>query len=85
MNETTAIRWPITTKYLVFRPADASARKTAIVDVVSKRWVRLGQIRWYGAWRCYAFYPNTDTLFNRDCIDAISGVLGLLMHVRQAK
>ena len=32
----------------------------------------LGVIKWWGAWRKYAFFPNTDTLFESDCLRAIA-------------
>jgi hypothetical protein len=28
----------------------------------------LGVIRWYGAWRCYAFFPEPSTLFEKNCL-----------------
>ena len=28
----------------------------------------LGKISWYGAWRCYSFYPEPGTLFEKTCL-----------------
>jgi hypothetical protein len=28
----------------------------------------LGEIRWYGPWRCYAFYPVFGTVFECECL-----------------
>jgi hypothetical protein len=36
---------------------------------VSAQW--LGTIKWYGAWRCYAFYPQPSTVFEPKCLDWI--------------
>lgn len=32
----------------------------------------LGFIRWYGAWRKYAFVPNTETIFEATCLRDIA-------------
>lgn len=28
----------------------------------------LGTVKWYGAWRCYAFFPAPNTLFEKNCL-----------------
>ena len=33
---------------------------------------RLGEVRWYGAWRCFAFFPAPETLFERTCLRDIA-------------
>lgn len=35
----------------------------------------LGQIRWYGAWRQYCFYPEGDTIWNEDCLRAVRNAM----------
>lgn len=35
----------------------------------------LGVIRWYGAWRKYAFFPETQTLYEQDCLRDIAQFL----------
>lgn len=43
--------------------------KTEIWDVVAKvDGVSLGQIRWHGAWRKYAFFPAEKTLYESKCL-----------------
>ena len=32
----------------------------------------LGEIRWYGQWRRYAFFPNAHTLFEEVCLRQIA-------------
>lgn len=29
---------------------------------------RLGVIKWYGAWRCYSFFPDPETLYEHNCL-----------------
>ena len=47
--------------------------KTCIWFVKSRgNSVPLGQVRWYGAWRKYVFYPSHDTLFDYACLQDIA-------------
>jgi len=32
----------------------------------------LGEIAWFGRWRCYAFYPAGSTIFEKDCLRVIA-------------
>jgi hypothetical protein len=32
----------------------------------------LGQVRWYGPWRRYVFYPNANTLYDYACLQDIA-------------
>lgn len=36
----------------------------------------LGEIRWYAPWRCYAFWPEPGTIFERDCLRNIANFCG---------
>ena len=69
-------------QWLVFEQS-AHTGKTVIVQVLSKQHGNiLGTIRWYGAWRQYAFYPVPDTLFNAGCLSDIEAHIRELMDVR---
>ena len=47
--------------------------KTDIWGVVADQSnITLGTIRWYGPWRCYAFGPYLNALFEKDCLRAIA-------------
>jgi len=71
--------------YLVFREIITKApRKTKILEVVSIRGVVvLGQIRWFGRWRQYAFFPSNDTVYSHDCLNVISSRIQELMEARK--
>ncbi|RPJ00147.1 MAG: hypothetical protein EHM36_15050 [Deltaproteobacteria bacterium] len=57
--------------------------KTDVWNVISKtRGTVLGQIKWFGAWRQYCFWPSPDTLFNTECMADISKVIRELMQRR---
>ncbi len=43
----------------------------------------LGVIKWHGAWRCYAFFPEPDTLYERKCLSEITQFLIDLMEERK--
>ena len=66
-------------KYLEFvTQPKRKTQKTWIIDVTSRSGgMLLGQIKWYGAWRQYAFYPNpeTVTIFNVECMNDIIAVI----------
>jgi len=32
----------------------------------------LGEVRWFGRWRCYAFYPFAGTIYERKCLRDIA-------------
>lgn len=35
-------------------------------------YAELGVVKWYGAWRKYAFFPASGTLFEHDCLRQIA-------------
>jgi hypothetical protein len=52
--------------------------KTLVWEVRTKASVKgeggrfLGEIRWFGRWRGYAFYPYMDTLYEQRCMREIA-------------
>lgn len=49
------------------------ARKTKVWIVATvEQGERLGTIRWHGPWRCYSFYPEPCTVFERQCLRDIA-------------
>lgn len=48
-------------------------RKTEVWIVRATRdQAKLGEIRWFGRWRQYAFWPEPETIFNIDCLREIA-------------
>lgn len=43
----------------------------------------LGEVKWHGAWRKYAFFPARDTLFKKQCLTDIVTFLDDLMTERK--
>lgn len=57
--------------------------KTMIFDVESKTQnTLLGQIKWFGRWRQYAFFPCQGTCFNQECLADIIDWMQQLMASR---
>ena len=49
-----------------------NGRKTPIYHICSKRSKdEIGQIKWYGAWRKYCFFPNGETIWDNKCLEKI--------------
>jgi len=62
-------------KYLEFLKV-AMLPRTNVYSVISKRsGFNLGQIKWYGAWRQYCFFPCGETIWNKDCLADIQKFL----------
>jgi hypothetical protein len=71
--------------YLNFVEIDISKRKptpkTLLVLVNSARTGDpLGEIKWYGPWRQYCFFPLENTIFNNGCLDEISTKCGAMTN-----
>lgn len=43
-------------------------RKTKVWIVRSKDYEDLGTVKFYGSWRCFAFFPLDHTLFEHNCL-----------------
>lgn len=64
-------------KYLDVRFLRASdTGKTGVFEVVNRRTnYSCGEIRWYGGFRKYCFFPASDTLFDSDGMRFIEAAL----------
>jgi len=70
-------------KYVEFDKIGDSG-KTEIWNIISKSsGFILGQIKWYGAWRQYCFWPSPHAVFNIGCMDDIKKVIVELMDRRK--
>lgn len=82
-------------KWICFYPAAQQKPKTRVYDVVKNEKPKgdeldfaadlheLGQVKWYGPWRCYAFFPADGTLFERVCLRDIAAFCDWLMAERK--
>lgn len=68
-----------------FHEIPDSSRATHIWSVRSKRSnIELGQVRWFGRWRTYAFFPAPDTVFNTLCLRGIEAFIRAAMNERRS-
>lgn len=60
-------------KYLDFKihPFRKNGTKSVYWVISKMRGGILGELRWYYKWRQYCFYPNSGTLFNKNCMKDI--------------
>lgn len=60
--------------------------KTSIWLVIAKDGdMPLGEIRWWGRWRKYAFFPNPETLYENTCLRDIAEFIESAMVHRVRK
>ena len=62
----------------------ADTGKTEKYYVTSKEEIfNLGEIKWFSRWRCYAFFPNENTVYEKKCMIDIAEFLIHLMEKRK--
>lgn len=77
------------TNYIIIYSRKIKGRKTLIYDIFSLKEkvpdvtsiftdVHLGQIKWYGAWRKYCFFPNKETIWDNKCLEQIIDFLNTI-------
>lgn len=70
-------------EYLNFELDDHYEGKTERVVVVAKKRLEiLGEIKWFGRWRQYAFFPEGSTVWNKTCLDDVQNCIELLKKRR---
>lgn len=71
--------------YLDFVKEDDTG-KTEIYGVFSAlHGDRLGTVKWYGRWRQYVFFPEHDTIWNRDCLRQLAQFLDNAMRGQELR
>jgi len=71
-------------EYLGFTRVPYPERKTGVWNVYNQHsGVVLGQVRWFGRWRRYAFFPNPDTVWDERCLLAVTKFLQAQMERRK--
>jgi hypothetical protein len=73
-------------KYIRFLDAGYSASgKTHVWHVATKedREDLIGEIRWFGSWRCYAFYPYDKTVYEKTCLRDIADFCEKMTVIQQ--
>lgn len=72
-------------KWIEFHELPNPNKKTRKIAVWSKSInIELGMIMWYGAWRQYAFFPDTATIWNKGCLESVNEKIDEMMKERKA-
>lgn len=64
--------------HLYFRRKPKPKGKKTNIYIVEKDHeygLRLGEVRWHGAFRQYCFYPEKDSMFSKGCLELINNFL----------
>lgn len=70
-------------KWLEFQEMQTST-KTKVFFVWNKeKSTLIGEVRWYGPWRQYAFMPAQNTVWERQCLMDIARFINNLMVERK--
>ena len=73
----------IESRYMEFDKVGETG-KTEIWNILSKpSGLVLGEIKWYGAWRQYCFWPSSRCVFNIDCMDDVKKMIRGLMKQKR--
>ena len=71
------------TQYLAFVETPTRG-KTKVIAIVNRHHEQIiGEIRWFGRWRQYCFFPYNDTVWNTTCMDDVNSVIGELKNERK--
>lgn len=67
----------IESEFIYISKVELPKRKTPIYKLysMSNHDIKLGEIKWFGAWRQYCFFPEGDTVFDRKCLTYINNFL----------
>lgn len=70
-------------KWIRFQEIPDIKRKTKIFEVRTKDdSIVLGEVKWFGRWRCYSFFPAPNTVFEQQCLGDITHFIAYLMMQR---
>jgi len=73
-----------TYKYIYFIEVETKG-KTSRWECLSKSSQDvLGEVKWYGPWRQYCFFPK-NAIFNKGCLEDINDFITQLMDLRKNK
>jgi hypothetical protein len=71
-------------EYLIFKEESSKSGVTKVIGIYAKLSnILLGQIKWYGPWRRYAFFPDAGMVFDNNCLNAVIDEIKRLMEERK--
>ena len=68
-------------EYLHFEQVEQTG-KTSRWSCQTHRGEELGEIKWYGPWRAYCYFPPSLAVYSAGCLQDIASFIGQLMKER---
>jgi hypothetical protein len=68
------------------RVGNSESGKTTIWDILTTAGMgqdAIGEVKWFGPWRQYAFFPSPDTIYEKTCLSEIAAFCRELMEERK--
>lgn len=59
--------------------------KVASIDDHGIEGDKIGEVKWFGPWRQYAFFPDHNTVYEKTCLSEIAQFCRELMDQRKAR
>ena len=75
----------MTFKYIVFEPVQTKRRTRIWTCRNISSGATIGTVKWHGAWRQYCFFPHSDTVFSKGCLEDIGTFLNEQMAARRKR
>lgn len=70
-------------KYITIKQIESDTKTMKFDVLANSSQEKIGIIKWHGAWRQYAFYPEPNTLFSIECMEVINFFMDNLNHERR--
>lgn len=70
--------------YMTFEEGKSASGVTKVIILKAKlSQAKLGEIKWFGPWRKYCFFPDYNMIFDNVCLEIIGKKLERLMQERK--
>ena len=70
-------------KYIHFVKLEQKAKTSVWACCNNRSGSELGQIKWYGPWRQYCFFPEMEMVFSASCLEDINDFIEQLKRTRR--
>jgi hypothetical protein len=66
-------------EYLTFEKAAQQPAKTSVWECKNaKSRAVLGEVKWFGSWRRYCYFPTVQAVYSAECLNDIADFIGQL-------
>lgn len=72
-------------KYIKFQIVERKPKTVGIIIFSKDNGVPIGRIEWYGPFRKYSFFPESDTVYETVCLGDIKRMIDELELIRKNK